>query len=218
MLRSPEPLCFNVPGITNCVDPPFRPYWEANGGLPVFGYPLSAAQPEQTADGLWTTQHFERNRLELHPAAPDPFKVQLGRLGADVLQRRGRDWQQEAAGSQQAGCRYFAETKHSICEPFLSYWRTHGLELGDAGVSDREALALWGLPLTEPQRERNSSGDEVVTQWFERARFEDHGATGVLLGRLVRRLMPGAVSLLPPAGWVPGAGQSIGRRGPSRCN
>src|SRR3712207_8714721 len=44
----------------------------------------------------------------------------------------------------------------------------------DRGVSEREALALFGLPLTAPRVETNSSGDSVLTQWFERARFEYH--------------------------------------------
>jgi hypothetical protein len=53
-------------------------------------------------------------------------------------------------------------------------------------------LALFGLPLTAPKVEKNPDGNEVITQWFERARFEYHpnnpdpGAPGakVLLGRL----------------------------------
>ena len=47
-----------------------------------------------------------------------------------------------------------------------------------------ESLALFGLPLSEPAMETNGAGDTVLTQWFERARFEDHGAKGVLLGLL----------------------------------
>ena len=51
-----------------------------------------------------------------------------------------------------------------------------------------EALALFGYPVSEAQMERNSSGDMVLTQWFERARFEYHphnpAAYQVLLGRL----------------------------------
>ena len=30
----------------------------------------------------------------------------------------------------------------------LAYWRSHGLEFGDAGVSSREALALFGYPVS----------------------------------------------------------------------
>ncbi|MDQ6739846.1 MAG: M23 family metallopeptidase [Actinomycetota bacterium] len=38
-------------------------FWDAEGGLPIFGYPLSE---EQTEDGR-TVQYFERARLEWHP-------------------------------------------------------------------------------------------------------------------------------------------------------
>ncbi|GAC1552634.1 MAG: hypothetical protein NVS2B7_28580 [Herpetosiphon sp.] len=195
-------LCFNVPGVNDCIDQRFRSYWEMNGGLAVFGYPISPALPEQTADGLWLTQHFERNRLELHPDAAAPFAIQLGRLGADRLGQDGRDWKSEAPGQQRDDCRFFTVTRHAVCEPFLGFWLQHGLDLGDPGVSEREALALWGLPVTEPRRERNSSGDEVVTQWFERGRFEDHGAQGVVLGRLGAEVDQGASGAVPAAGWV----------------
>jgi hypothetical protein len=38
-------------------------FWEAHGGVPIFGYPLSE---ERTEDGR-TVQYFERARLEWHP-------------------------------------------------------------------------------------------------------------------------------------------------------
>ena len=51
-----------------------------------------------------------------------------------------------------------------------------------------ENLALFGLPLTEPKLETNQTGATVLTQWFERARFEyfttNSGAKIVLLGLL----------------------------------
>jgi hypothetical protein len=35
-------------------------------------------------------------------------------------------------------------------------------------------MALFGMPLSEPMMETNVAGDMVLTQWFERARFEYH--------------------------------------------
>jgi hypothetical protein len=163
-------------------------YWNGNGGLPVFGLPLTAKAPEQTRDGTFRTQLFERNRLELHPENAAPYDVLLGRLGDDILVKQGRPWASLPREQAKDGCLYFGETQHNICEPFLSYWRTHGLDLGDPGISTRESLALFGLPLTTPAVERNGSGDNVLTQWFERARFEEHPQNAppynVLLGRL----------------------------------
>lgn len=163
-------------------------YWDGNGGLPVFGLPLNAQAAEQTPDGTFQTQLFERNRLELHPENAAPYDVLLGRLGGDILARQGRPWETLPREQPQAGCLYFQETQHNLCEPFLSYWRSHGLDLGDPGTSARESLALFGLPITTPAVERNSSGDTVLTQWFERARFESHPQNAapynVLLGRL----------------------------------
>ena len=56
------------------------------------------------------------------------------------------------------------------------------------GSSYAESLALFGYPISEATMERNASGALVLTQWFERARFEYHPANPaayrVLLGRL----------------------------------
>jgi hypothetical protein len=66
---------------------PFRTFWEATGGLAVYGYPISEEIVEQAPDGhSYTVQYFERNRFEYHPeAAGTPYEVQLGLLGAALL-------------------------------------------------------------------------------------------------------------------------------------
>ncbi len=150
-------------------------YWRENGGLPVFGYPIGP-QAAVTIEGRqYQAQPFERNRLELHPENGRPYDVLLGRLGAEVLERQGRNWQDFGKlGGAPGGCLYFAETGHSLCEPFLSYFRGKGLEFdGRPGYSLAESIALFGLPLSEPQSE-NVEGRPYTVQWFERARFEEH--------------------------------------------
>ncbi|HZG65490.1 MAG TPA: hypothetical protein VEZ12_02030, partial [Herpetosiphonaceae bacterium] len=77
---------------------------------------------------------------------------------------------------------------HAIAPQFWGYYRSHGLEFGDRGMSMRESLALFGYPVSEAQMETNADGHRVLTQWFERARFEYHpsnpATSRVLLGRL----------------------------------
>jgi len=70
---------------------PFLSYWQQHGGLPVYGYPISEAFTETSpTDGKpYLVQYFERNRLELHPELPEPFRVSLGLLGAQTLKARG---------------------------------------------------------------------------------------------------------------------------------
>src|ERR687884_285856 len=85
-------LCFNQPGVTACVAPEFRTFWQRNGGLSVLGYPLDAATDEQRPEGTFHVQYFERQRLELHPENAAPYNILLGRVNADVLEREGRDW------------------------------------------------------------------------------------------------------------------------------
>lgn len=168
----------------------FREYWEAHGGLPIFGYPTSEEFTTQSDDGqMRLVQFFERHRLEFHPESPAPYNVQLSRLGDTILQQQGRNWFDFPGGRPVEGCLYFEGTNHSLCEPFLSYWRSSGLEFdGSPGKSAAESLALFGQPLSEPVLETGPDGAPVLVQWFERARFEDHGSNGVLLGLLGNEL------------------------------
>ncbi len=88
-----------------------------------------------------------------------------------------------------AGERYFPVTGHSLGGAFRQYYETHGLDLGDPGISDRESLALFGYPVSERFVEINPDTAELLeVQYFERARMEYHPRNRdpyrVLLGRL----------------------------------
>jgi glucose/arabinose dehydrogenase len=184
---APASRCF--PETDQCVIGRFLTFWSGNGSLPVFGLPIGEMRQEQGGEGAFLTQWFERERFEQHPENRAPYDVLLGRLGDEMLHRQGRDWQTFPKGQPQPGCQLFETTGHVVCEPFLSYWRSHGLEFdGRGGKSYQESLALFGLPLSEPAMETNSSGFTVLTQWFERARFEyvptNPDPYKVLLGRL----------------------------------
>ncbi len=162
----------------------FLSYWQSHGGLAVFGYPIASARQ---ADGR-VSQYLERARFELHPENQAPYNVLLGRLGVEALERQGRDWRSFPKAAASAP-HYFKETGHAIAPQFWGYWSGHGLEFdGRRGVSMAESLALFGYPVSEAQMETNADGHRVLTQWFERARFEYHpsnpAASRVLLGRL----------------------------------
>ncbi|MDP9371360.1 MAG: glycosyl hydrolase family 18 protein, partial [Chloroflexota bacterium] len=138
----------------------FLGFWRANGGLPVFGYPRTEEFDERNPDNgrVYTVQYFERQRFEYHPEhAGTPYIVLLGRLGAADAARRGllgsAPFQPLPAGTTgNADCDFVPETGHRLCWGFRNYWRGHGLEFGDPGVSYREALALFGYPLSEEFR------------------------------------------------------------------
>jgi hypothetical protein len=172
------------------LDGRFLSFWQQHGGLPIFGYPIT---PQREGDT--PVQWFERVRFEHHPHNPPPYDVLLGHLGVEVLAAQGRDWhtfpvaQPAVVAAQGSACRSFAETQHSLCGEFKAYWEQHGLEFdGQPGSSDAESLALFGLPISEPQQEMGEDGIVRTVQWFERARFEHHPHNpppyDVLLGRL----------------------------------
>lgn len=158
-----------------CIQPgPILNYWESNGGLPVFGLPIGELQTEtipaptqQNPNATWTgpVQWFERDRLEDHTS--EGQGVLAGRLGARLLELRGTPWETyEQVNNAPAGCTYFEPTRHSLCEPFLSYWNNNG------------GLERFGYPITEPiEEELEVSPTQTWTgtvQYFERRRMEHH--------------------------------------------
>jgi hypothetical protein len=88
---APPEIASNAPGRVyfpetgHTLSGKFLEYWQSNGGLALFGYPISEPQ----AEGGVTAQYFQRNRFEHHPeAAGTPYEVQLGLLGRDMLAQR----------------------------------------------------------------------------------------------------------------------------------
>jgi hypothetical protein len=189
-------ICFKE--VANCIEGRFAEYWQQNGGLAIFGFPLNAARQEQVEGKRYLVQQFERNRFELHPEKQRPYDVLLGRLGDERLRQIGRNWQNEPKVSTAPGdlCFLSNQTGHVTCSDFFLYFRTHGLEFdGKKGFSEAESIALFGLPITEAAQENGSDGKPYLTQWFERARFEFHPELPepykVLLGRLGAEDTPG---------------------------
>jgi hypothetical protein len=75
----------------------FRTYWQQNGGLARFGYPITDPIEEQIEGETYWVQYFERRRMEYHAfnggtsyqamLGEVPATVLLGLLGRDVLAR-----------------------------------------------------------------------------------------------------------------------------------
>jgi hypothetical protein len=171
---APDERCFEETGY--CMSGRIREYWEQNGGLSVFGLPITPQRAETIEGSELQVQWFERNRLELHPENDPPYDVLLGLLGLDALELAGRNWQDFEKTGNQDGCLYFEDTGQSICGEFLVAWRANGLDLdldGISGEDDNESLALFGMPVSPPQTE-TIEGQQFTVQWFQRARFELH--------------------------------------------
>jgi len=208
----PSQRCFQE--TNQCIEGRFREYWEQNGGLPVFGFPITPARSEvNREDGRsYPTQWFERTRYELHADQSPPYDVLLGRIGDDRLRQRGIAWESRPrAQGPQDGCLWFEQTRHNVCNQagglgFATYWQTHGL-LAPALDGYGRSLALFGLPLSEAAMEVNAAdGRAYLTQWFERARFEWHPDESdqykVLLGLLAAEIQaeaPASPTAVPTA-------------------
>ncbi|HWQ11347.1 MAG TPA: VanW family protein [Roseiflexaceae bacterium] len=165
----------------------FRRFYDAGGGLAIFGLPLTESFVE---DGL-RVQYFERARFELHPGG----RVALTRLGAELAAGRAEPAFQWLATDPGTGGRYFPESGHTLRGAFGAFWEQHG------------ALAIFGYPISEEFVEPGADGVPRLVQYFERARFELHPAPDgaghvVQLGRLGSELLarrPAAQAMAAPA-------------------
>src|SRR5262245_32349573 len=108
-----------------CINQAFLPFWRDNGGLPIYGFPISDTLTKNGLQAQW----FERNRFESHPENSPPYNILLGRLGDERLKQLGRDWHNEPNNGNPLGgtCETFSITQRDVCGPFLEYWHTHGL-------------------------------------------------------------------------------------------
>jgi polysaccharide biosynthesis protein PslG len=143
----------------------FREYWETNGGLYIFGYPITGVFFE---DGM-NKQYFQRAIFEYHPEnAGTRYEVLLQRLGS--IRTEGRHEEeafQPLLAQTDANCTFYPQTGHRLCHGFRTFWESHG------------GLPNFGYPISEEFDERNDpppagDGNVHTVQYYERARFEWH--------------------------------------------
>src|SRR4051794_12583054 len=137
----------------------FRAFYDSQGGLAQFGYPLTEVFVE---DGQ-PVQYFERARLEWHADIGLVLGGQLGRWAAQQIPDQAPFQPVTGTDVAGAGADWYVETGHTLRGEFQTYWRAHG------------GLPVFGFPLSEEFVERNADdGHDYVVQYFERARFEFH--------------------------------------------
>ncbi len=96
---------------------PFRAFWEQNGALEVFGYPISEQfQEVNQADGqTYWVQYFERQRMEWHPDNDPQYQILLGLLGNEA-----RDANHSGNSAFNAG-----QPADSLPAPFIYGYNAH---------------------------------------------------------------------------------------------
>jgi hypothetical protein len=168
--------------------PEFLAFYDAKGGLPIFGYPLT--DPE--IEGGFKVQYLERARIEYHTEhRGTPHEVQLGLLGDVVTAGRQFATAPDADRATSDSHVYFPETNHTLSGAFRDYWRAHG------------GLVLFGYPISEPTEEGG-----YTVQYFERNRFEFHPENAgtpyeVLLGLLGRDVLAQRVQIAETTVTIP---------------
>lgn len=186
--RDPDPSMHYFEITSHNVPDVFYQYWERNGGIRRFGYPLTEAFMElsETDGETYLTQYFERARFEHHPEHQGTeYEVLLGLLGSEyTVHRHGEpEFQPVAMPPDTDDVDYFVETGHTLRGGFRTYWYNHG------------GLPVFGFPISERITEQSpTDGNTYLVQYFERNRMEWHPEFEgteheILLGHLAREML-----------------------------
>lgn len=144
----------------------FLEFFNARGGVEIFGYPLT----EQIVENDRVVQYFQRVRMEYHPENPPRYQVQLGLLGDFFAppEHKGRIPPSKKPKSNDRERRYFPETGHTVGFSFLKFYKEKG------------GLDIFGYPVTEFILENGR-----FVQYFQRALMEwDPNQGGIVLHNL----------------------------------
>jgi hypothetical protein len=137
----------------------FLKYYDSRGGLEIFGNPLSEAHRDP--DLNLYVQYFQNARMEYHPENSEPYEVLLGLLVDDLGYNSTPASAEKRLRPNSDLYHYFTETDHAVELTFLDYFRAKG------------GLDIFGYPRSEYMLE-----NEVVVQYFQRARMEWHPEIG----------------------------------------
>jgi hypothetical protein len=160
----------------------FRDFWDKNGGLPNFGFPITEEFVDPATGRIF--QFFERARFERATAADT--NVTLTELGRIYLGNRTFPKANPIRTTAQR--RYIPETGYIIQYGFKEIWETRGGE------------RIFGNPLSNEVTEQLADGRSYTVQYFARVRFEFRpnlpAGQRVVISDLGRYFVPPA--LLPP--------------------
>jgi len=134
----------------------FRQFWEQNGNVYIFGYPITE-EYTNTETGL-PAQYFERARFELRQDHNGQLYVHLANLGQEITAGRTFSKAQPILDASQK--RYIPQTQYIIKYGFKQIWETYG------------AQNIFGLPISNEMDETLPDGNVRTVQYFEKARFE----------------------------------------------
>ncbi|NJP08020.1 MAG: VanW family protein [Chloroflexaceae bacterium] len=137
---------------------PFLAFYEAHGGLPLFGLPLTEVLYERGA----RVQYFERARFALPEDQSDA--IQLTPIGQMLAETQVPPTALAVREARQGDRRqYVEETGHTISALFADFWSEH------------QGEHVFGNPISEAFLTTIDDGQQAhpaMVQYFEQARLE----------------------------------------------
>jgi hypothetical protein len=126
----------------------FLEFYDANGGLDLYGYPVTEIIQE---NGRFV-QYFQRARMEWHPERPSGQKVQLGRLGRVYYDLLGLDLGQTSDANSATLVQITSLTLHASVETPITGQGSrqtvfvYVVDQGDRPVTGAQVTVIAHLP------------------------------------------------------------------------
>ena len=160
----------------------FRDYWNANGGLLQFGFPISKVFNQKSTNGqTYPTQYLQRAVFEEHPENRGTQFEVLGRLLGVISagSKAQTDPNFKPVAKPGDGRLFFDQTQHTLggSDPGNAAIRAFWEAAGNGNV--QHSILVFGYPISEPFDEQNApppagDGQTHRVQYFERYRLEYH--------------------------------------------
>jgi hypothetical protein len=171
------------------IAPDIAVFWQANGGLAQFGYPLTEEFTETLEDNTaYTVQYFERARFERHPENAGGNTILLGQFGRRILASKPG-----AAGcgplpAPFSGGQTYRDPQGRFTARYANGWAARTEADGNVSVVASSGAGVTLAVADAPGRELNEYKDQILQQIQEpvatNGRFELQCQDRVQVGSL----------------------------------
>ena len=142
----------------------FMAYWDRNGGLAQFGFPISAEFTE-TLDGKpYTVQYTERARFELHPENAAPNNLLLGQFGRQILAGKPTPAACGPLPAPFTGGQTYTDSQGRFTAQFPNGWSARTEADGNVSVVAASGAGVTLAVADAPGRQIDEYKDQILGQ------------------------------------------------------
>lgn len=147
------------------VAPDLLAYWQGNGGVTQFGYPLSEEFVETLENGrAYTVQYFERMRFERHSLDNGANAVLLGQFGRRILSEKPSQAECGPLPAPFSGGQTYRDPQGRFTAQYPNGWSLRVEADGNVSVVAASGAGVTLAVAEAPGREIDEYKDQILSQ------------------------------------------------------